>query len=203
MNDWNKLADKKTIEEVINNLKPRGIDTFFVETGSQAKDKVLSLIPKNSRVLVSQSQTLEKIGMTDLVDNSGTFTSVRKEYMAYDREKEADKIRISRSTPDIVVGSVHAVTEKGEIMIASNMGSQLAAYVYGAGKVIWVVGAQKIVKNLDTGFERIYKHSLPLESERLKKAFGVGSEVSKILIYNKEPFLNRTTLIFVNEILGF
>jgi L-lactate utilization protein LutC len=203
MNDWNKLADKKTIEEVIGNLKPRQINAFFVETGQDAKEKVLEFIPEGSRVLASASVTLETIGIKEEIDDSGKFVSVRKEYMALDREKQSDKIRILRVTPDIVLGSVHAVTEKGEVMIASNMGSQLASYVFGAKKVIWVVGAQKIVKNLDMGFERIYEHSLPLESKRLKKLFGVESNVSKILIYNKEPFPGRTTLIFVNESLGF
>ena len=187
MKDFSKLADKQTVDETINNLKPRGIDAFFVETGKDAKTKVLKIIPKGARVLASASVTLEPTGIKNEIDESGKFVSVRKEYMAYDRETEADKIRISRSTPDFIVGSVHAVTEKGEVMIASNMGSQLAGYVYGAGKVIWVVGTQKIVKNIDMGFERIYEHSLPLESERLKKLFGIRSNVSKLLIYNKEP----------------
>jgi L-lactate utilization protein LutC len=203
MDKWTALANKETVEKIIEALKKNNIDAYFVQTQEEAKHKALDLIPENARVLASQSQTLEKIGLADLIDNSRTFVSVRKEYMAFDREKEADKIRVLRSTPDIIVGSVHAVTEKGEVMIASNTGSQLAAYVYGAKKVIWIVGTQKIVKNLDMGFERIYEHSLPLESERLKKLYGVGSNVSKILIYNKEPSPNRTTLIFVNQVLGY
>ncbi len=203
MDKWSKLPSKEIIEKTIKALKKNNIDAYFVETQEEAMHKALDLIPENARVLASQSQTLEKIGLADLIDNSRRFASVRKEYMAFDREKEADKIRISRSAPDIIIGSVHAVTEKGEVMIASNMGSQLAAYVYGAKKVIWIVGTQKIVKNLDMGFKRIYEHSLPLESERLKKIYGVESNVSKILIYNKESLPSRTTLIFVNKILGY
>jgi L-lactate utilization protein LutC len=203
MDNWIKLPNKEIVKKIVEVLKKNNVDAYFVETEEEATQKALDLIPENARVLASQSQTLEKIGLTDLIDNSGKFISVRKEYMAFDREKEADKIRISRSTPDMIVGSVHAVTEKGEVMIASNMGSQLAAYVYGAKKVIWVVGTQKIVKNLDMGFERIYKHSLPLESERLKKMYGIESNVSKILIYNKESLPNRITVIFVNQVLGY
>lgn len=203
MDKWIQPANKEIIEKIIEALKKNNIDAYFVQTQEEAKQKALDLIPENARVLASQSQTLEEIGLANLIDTSGSFVSVRKEYMAFDREKEADKIRISRSTPDIIVGSVHAVTEKGEVMIASNTGSQLAAYVYGAKKVIWIVGTQKIVKNLDMGFERIYEHSLPLESERLKKIYGVESNVSKILIYDREPSPNRTTLIFVNKILGY
>lgn len=203
MDKWTQLPNKQTVEKTIAALKKNNFDAYFVETEEEAKRKALDLIPENARVLASQSQTLEKIGFFDAIDSSEKYVSVRKEYMAFDREKDADKIRIARSTPDIIVGSVHAVTEKGEVMIASNMGSQLAAYVYGAKKVIWVIGTQKIVKNLNMGFERIYEHSLPLESERLKKIYGVESNVSKILIYNKELSSNRTTLIFVNRILGF
>lgn len=203
MKDFSKLADKNAIEETINNLKPRGINALFFETGKEAKEKVLKLIPKGARVLASASITLEQTGLKDEIDNSGRFVSVRKEYMAFDREKEADKIRISRSTPDFIIASVHAVTKKGEVLIASNTGSQLAGYTAGAGKVIWVVGAQKIVDNLDEGFKRVYDYVLPIESEKLKKLYGVDSNVSKLLIFNKEVVKDRVTLIFVNEVLGY
>jgi L-lactate utilization protein LutC len=203
MNDWNKLADKKTIEKIIENLKPKQINAFFVETGKEAKEKVLGLIPAGARVMAASSQTLKTIGLSDEIDNSGKYVSVRKEYMGFDREKEADKIRISRSTPDFIVGSVNAITRQGEVLIASNTGSQLAAYASGAEKVIWVVGAQKIVENLDGGFKRITDYVLPLESERLKKLFGVPSNVSQILIFNKAVGPSRVTIIFVNENLGF
>jgi len=202
MNDWAKLADKKTIEETINNLKPRNINVFFVKTGEEAKKKVLEIIPQGARVLASASVTLETTGIRDEIDESGKYISVRKEYMALDREKEADKIRILRSTPDFIIASVHAVTKKGEVLIASNTGSQLAGYTAGAGKVIWVVGVQKIVDNLDEGFKRVYDYVLPKESEKLKKLYGVPSNVSKLLIFNKEVAKDRVTLIFVNESVG-
>ena len=203
MNDWKKLADRETIEEVINNLKPRQINAFFVENGNSAKEKVLELIPNGSRVLVAQSNTLEEIGFAQEVENSNQYVSVRKEYMGFDHEKEANKIRISRSTPDVIVGSINAITKQGEIAVASNTGSQLAAYTAGAGKVIWVVGVQKIVDNLDDAFKRIYEYALPLESEKLKKLYGVPSNVSQILLFNKSFNPDRVTIIFVNESLGF
>ena len=203
MNDWNKLADKKTIEKIIENLKPRQINAFFVATGKAAKEKVLELIPAGARVLAGSSQTLKTIGLSDEIDDSGQYISVRKEYMGFDHKKDADKIRISRSTPDFIVGSIQAITKQGEAIIASNTGSQIAAYASGAGKVIWVVGAQKIVENLDEGFKRINEYVLPLESERLKKLYGVPSNVSQILIFNKAVDPTRVTLIFVGESLGF
>ena len=203
MKDFKELADKQAIEETIKNLKPRGIEVFFVETGKEAKNKVLEIIPKGSRVLTGQSQTANQIGLPEELDDSGEYISVRKEYMALDREKDADKIRVARSTPDFIVGSVHAVTKQGEVLIASHTGSQLAAYVSGAGKVIWVVGAQKIVNDLEEAEKRIFEYVLPLESERLKKLYGVGSKVSKLLRFSNEVVSGRVTLILVNEKLGF
>lgn len=203
MSNWNKVASKETVEAIIPKLEERGIAAFFVNTGKEAKEKALELIPKGSRILVSASVTAEQIGLKNEIENSKDFISVRTEYMVLDHDKDKDKIRILRSTPDIIVGSVHAVTEKGEVLIASNTGSQLAGYVSAAGKVIWIVGAQKIVDNLEEGMERIYQYVLPLESERLKKLFGVPSNVSKLLIFNKETTKKRVNLIFVNEVLGF
>lgn len=203
MSDWDKLADKKNIEEIIENLKPRQINAFFVETGKEAKEKVLEMIPTGSRVMSASSETLKAIGLFDEIDNSGKYVSVRKEYMGFYHKTEADKIRISRTTPDFIVGSVNAITKQGEAVIASNTGSQLAAYASGAGKIIWVIGAQKIVDNLDDAFKRINDYVLPFESERLKKLFGVPSNVSQLLIFNKAVDPSRVTIIFVNESLGY
>ncbi len=203
MRDWSKLADKQTVEDAVSKLKERGIDATFVQTSQEAKNKVLQLIPEGSRVLTSQSETSNAIGIPEIIDNSGKYVSVRKEYMSFDHETQADKIRIARAIPDYIVASVHAVTKNGEVMIASNTGSQLAAYAYGAGKVIWIIGTQKFVENLEEGFKRIYDYVLGLESERLKKVYGVPSNVSKILIIDKETVKGRITAIFVNEVLGF
>jgi hypothetical protein len=203
MNKWNSLPNKNTIEDIILNLKPRGINAILVESASQAKEKVLELVPLGARILSASSQTLEKIGLMEEIDNSEKYVSVRKEYMGFDKVSQADKIRISRSTPDYIIGSINAITKQGEIIIASNTGSQLAAYSSGAGKVIWVVGVQKTVDSLSDAFKRIYDYVLPLESERLKTLYGVPSNVSQVLIFNKAVVPGRVTIIFVNESLGF
>lgn len=203
MKDFSALADKTTIEETIKNLKQRNITAFLVENSEEAKNKITELLPKQARVLASTSITLEETGIKDLIDEGSDYISVRKEYMALDHEKGADKIRISRSTPDIIVGSVHAVTKKGEVIIASNTGSQLAGYVAGAGKVIWVVGTQKVVDNLDEAMKRLNDYVVPLEEKHMQGLYGVGTNVSKLLIFNKEVNPSRVTLVFVNEKLGF
>ena len=120
-----------------------------------------------------------------------------------DRGKEGTEMQKIGAAPEWAIGSVHAITEDGHVLVASNTGSQLPAYVYGAGHVVWVVGAQKIVKDTTEGIQRIYEYCFPLENERLMKAYGVPSGVSKLLIINKEKIPERLTAIFVKEKLGF
>jgi hypothetical protein len=102
-----------------------------------------------------------------------------------------------------MVGSVHAVTEDGQVIIASFGGSQLPGYAAGAGHVVWVVGAQKIVPTLEDGFKRIREYSYPLEDERLLQSLGVNSAINKLLIVSGEVRPGRTTMIIVKEKLGF
>jgi hypothetical protein len=121
-----------------------------------------------------------------------------------DRKTQGSEMQKLGAAPDWVVGSVNAVTQDGHVLIASNTGSQIPAYAFGSGRVIWIVGAQKIVKDVETGTRRIYEHVLPLESDRAKKAYGVpGSAVNKLLIFNREAQPGRVTMILVNEVLGY
>lgn len=123
--------------------------------------------------------------------------------MKMDSEKEGRRMQELGSAPEWAVGSVHAITQNGEIMIASASGSQLPGYAFGAAHVVWIAGTHKIVKNIDEGFKRIYDRSFVLEDVRAQKVYGMHSSVNKILIVNKEDVKNRIHLILVNEILGF
>lgn len=200
---WNTLAQKETVEKAMTELKKHGIEIFFVENGKAAKEKVLSLLPKNSEVMNMTSVTLETIGVAQEILESGNYNSVRNKLSSMDRNTQGRQMQRLGAAPEWTVGSVHALTEEGQVMIASNTGSQLPAYAYGSEHVIWVAGTQKIVKHIDEGTKRIYEHTLPLENERAKKAYGVGSAVSKLLIINNEVQPGRLTLILVNEVLGF
>ena len=205
MKKWDKLADEKTIENTIAALKANGIDAQVVENRQEAKRKVLELIPESSEAMTMTSVTLDTIGLSEEINKADSrFRPVRDKLYAMDRNTQVQEMNRLGAAPEFAVGSVHAVTEDGHVLIASNTGSQLPAYSFGALHVIWVVGAQKIVKNTDEGIKRIYEHSLPLESERAKKAYGVpGSAVNKVLIINKEVQPGRIKLILVKEKLGF
>ncbi len=205
MTNWDKLASAQTIQNTIQALQQNGIEALTVDSGKKAKEKVLELIPQGSEVMTMTSVTLDAIGLSEEINKpDGKFKPVRDRLYAMDRKTEAQEMNRLGAAPQFAIGSAHAVTQDGHVLIASNTGSQLPAYAYAAGRVIWVVGSQKVVKNTDEGIRRIYEHTLPLESERAKKAYGVpGSAVNKILIVNKEITQGRITIILVKEKLGF
>lgn len=204
MKKYSELADLQTINTTVEALKKNGIAAFFVQTGAEAKEKVLSLIPKNSEQMNMSSVTLETIGLTNIMLESDDYISVKKKLMSMDRSTQGREMQKLGSAPDFAVGSVNALTQDGKLIIASNTGSQLPAYAYGSSKIILVVGVQKIVNDLDDGLKRIYEYVLPLESEHMHKLYGVpGSFVSKLLILNREIIQGRITVILVNEVLGY
>lgn len=198
---WSKIPNDKIIEKTAKALSQNGIETIVVEDGDAAKEKVLEIIPKGSEVTTMTSMTLETTGIASEINESGRFNPARPKLMEANADpQEQHRLRVS---PEYALGSVHAVTEDGHLLIASASGSQLPAYAYGAKKVILVVGTQKIVKNTEEGIKRIYEYTLPLEDKRALKAYGVHSGVNKLLIINKEFAPNRITLILVKEKLGF
>lgn len=200
---FGECASQERIERTVHSLTLNGMDVFVVETGADAKIMVDGLIPKGAEVMNMTSVTLDAVGLAEEILESGKYVSLRKQLMAMDREKQSQEMKRLSVTPSWVIGSVQAVTEEGQVLIASGSGSQLPAYAYGAEKVIWIVGSQKLVKNLEEGMRRMYEYSLPLEDERARKAYGMGSGVNKILIINKEPQQGRVTVVIVKEKLGF
>ncbi len=203
MNQWETLASDASIKSASEALKANGIDVIVVGSGAEAAKKVLELLPKGAEVMDMTSQTLDAIGVSKEIGESGKFDPMKKKLMSMDRNTQGSEMRKLGSAPDWAVGSVHAVTEDGKVVVASATGSQLPAYAYGAGKVIWVVGTQKLVKNLDEAMKRIHEYVFPLEDARARKVYGMGSNVSKLLIVNKEFAPGRITLIFAKEKLGF
>ena len=120
-----------------------------------------------------------------------------------DKKTQALEMQKLGAAPEWTVGSVHAVTEDGKIIVASATGSQMSAYVFGSPHVIFAVGSQKIVKDLDEGMKRVEEYVLPLESERAMKAYGMPSSINKVLIINKEVNTSRLTMFIIKEKLGF
>lgn len=204
MTNWTTIPDQSVIAKTIDALKVNNIDALVVENGEQAKLKALELIPEGAEVMTMTSATVDTIGLSKEINESGKFNAVKPKLYALDPNTQKREQKRLGTAPEYVVGSVHAVTQDGKVLVATNSGSQIPAYVYGSDHVIWIVGAQKITANLDEGMKRLEEYVLPLESERAHKAYGVpGSQISRLLITNKEPMPGRTTIIFVKEALGY
>ena len=201
--EFEELASDEQIVRTAQALEANGIHTLIAETGEDAKRMFFELVPDGSEVFLGASVTLEKLGIKDIIDKSGRFDALRPRMFAMDRQTQGREIRKLGGAPDYAAGSVNAVTEAGQVMSASNTGSQLSPYASSAGKVIWVVGAQKLVKDLDEGFKRIYEHVYPLEDVHMRQLYKVGTSVSKVLIVNREIRPDRITMIIVKEELGF
>ncbi|MGC9603147.1 MAG: LUD domain-containing protein [Minisyncoccia bacterium] len=196
------LPSDEVVNKVALALENNGIKTFIVRDAAEAEKKLLELIPPGAEVMNMTSMTLEAIGAVKEITESGRYDSVRKKFMSMDAKTDGKKMKMMGAAPDWAVGSANAVTEDGRIISVSATGSQLPAYAYGAGNVIWVVGAQKFVKDLNEGMDRIQEYVFPLENERAKKTYGRESSINKILIVNKDV-PSRTTMIIVREKLGF
>lgn len=201
--EFARLASTDQIERTAKALEAHGIQTIVVESNEEAKRSFFELVPEGSEVFLGASVTLETLGITDEVDRSGRYDAIRPKTFAMDRATQDREIRKLRGAPDYAAGSVHAVTEDGQVLIASKTGSQLGPYASGAGKVIWVVGAQKLVRDLNEGMRRIREYCYPLEEVHMQQLYKTGTSINKILIVNHEIRPDRITMIIVKEQVGF
>jgi hypothetical protein len=197
------LAEEARVQRATAALEANGITVLRAADAAEAKRIVLDLIPEGSQVHHGASESLDAAGITHEIETSGRYEDIRSRTFTMDRGTEADEIRRLSAAPDVMLGSVHAVTETGALMAASMSGSQLGPYVAGAGRVILVVGTQKIVSNLEEGLRRINDYSFPLEDARAQAAYGIRSAVNKIVIINREIVPSRVTVVFVHEVLGY
>lgn len=200
---WDQIPTDEIIEKTTKALEANGIKTIVVASGEKAKEEVLKRIPRGAEVMTATSTTADQIGLSKILDESGDYDSTRKKIMSLSQSEMRTQARRINASVDYVVGSVHAVTQNGHAIIASNSGSQLAAYVFSAAHVVWVVGAQKIVKDDEEGMKRIREYTLPLENQRMQQVYGMDSNISKVLFVNKEVMPERITVILVKEKLGF
>jgi L-lactate utilization protein LutC len=200
---FDSRADDATVRRTTAALEANGFTVLRASDAAEARDIVLGLIPDGAQVHHGASQTLELSGITAALEEEGRFDPVRPRIFSMDRQTQADEIRRLSAAPDVMLGSVHAVTETGSLIAASMGGSQLGPYVSGAGQVILVIGTQKIVPNLDEGFRRIDEYALPLEDARAQVAYGINSSVNKLVIINREVKPGRITVVFVDEVIGF
>lgn len=208
MTTFDTLASDETIHTTIANLKERNVEGVVVETGAEALSMISTLVPQGASVMNGASTTLEEIGYIQLL-KSGTHPW-NNLHEAIVHEKDAAKqaeLRRQALLSDYYLGSVHALSQTGEYVVASNTASQLPHIVYSSPNLIFVVGAQKITETLPLALQRLEEYVIPLEDVRMKKVYGpqAGTRMSKTLIVrNESPFVGRKVrMIIVKEKLGF
>jgi hypothetical protein len=195
-------AVAQRLDEVAAALRTHNIEAVVVENGEAARAFVLSLIPEGAEVHSGKSKTLEDIGLySDLVD-SGRYDAIRGRMAAMDRATQGREIRKLSAAPDFMLGSVAAITADGTLVAASATGSQLGAYAAGAGRLILVVGSQKVVPDLDAAMRRIREVVFPWENDRVRERLGVDTALEKVLLILGEWRPGRTTVVLVREPVG-
>ena len=204
--NYKTIPTKDIVEKTMNSLKENGHLPEFFETKEEALERIKELIPKGVSVMNGGSRTLEDIGFMEyLKGNTHGWNNLHAEILAEKDVAKQNLLRKQSVLSDFYLGSAHAVTENGEILIASNSGSQLPHIVFTSENLIFVVGVQKITPTLLEAFNRLEKHVIPLENTRMQEVAGVDTYPSKIVILNREPeFMGRKSyILFVNEELGF
>jgi LUD domain len=196
------LPDEQTLAATVVALEEHGFSVEVVDDLDGAREAVIAGIPEGSSVMTNTSVTLQETGIADAIDGGGPYESARNRMMALDFATQLQEMKAIAGQPDYALGSVHAVTRDGTLVIASASGSQLASYAWGAANVVFVVGAQKLVAGLEEAHERIVEHSLPLEDSRAYAAYGQNSRVGKILeIHQEDP--GRIHVVLIRQQIGF
>jgi hypothetical protein len=191
-----------SLEAVATILASHHVEAIVVDTGAEAAAGVLARIPLGSEVYSAKSKTIEDIGLFKIIHESGDYVAVRNLYTAMDRATQGREIRKLMAAPDYMVGSVQALTEAGELVTVSYSASQLGAYASGAGRLLLVVGSQKLVADMAAADRRIREVAFPYEDARLREQFGVGTRIAKTLVIAEEARPGRTTVFLVREPLG-
>ena len=194
-------TSEATLEAVAERLRARNFEVVIVDDGAAAKAEVLSRVPEGSQVHSGKSKTLEDAGIFDEFMNNENYDFIRRRTMKMDRNTQRDEMRKAGAAPDIMVNSAHAVTEAGQIVMTSATGSQIGPIASGAGRLILVIGSQKVVPDLDTAFRRIEDYVIPYEEDRLNVAHGVA-KMNRTLILEGDHTPGRTTIILVRQPIG-
>jgi hypothetical protein len=191
------------LERAATALTAHGFTVEVLDDAAAARTRVKDLIPEGASVFTGASETLRLSGIDEDINAGGRYRAIKPRVLAMDRATGADNIRRLLASPDVIVGSVAAVTETGSLVVASGSGSQLPGYAGGAARAIWIVGAQKVVPDLSTALRRVEDHALPLETARAQEVYGQPSAINRLLILNAEPHPGRGTVLLLREAIGF
>lgn len=202
---YEQIASDEVIAKVVVALKERNVTAIVVDTKEQALDEVKKIIPAGGSVMNGSSTTLQEIGFIDyLKAGEHGWNNVHENILKEEDKEKKAVLRKESVLADYFLGSVHAITEVGQLLIASASGSQIPSYAFSSDNVIWIASANKIVADREAAFKRIEDYVFPLENKRMQSVGYPGSTIGRVLVFEREIMPNRhLILILVKEKLGY
>lgn len=204
--NYTELASQDSLQKTVDALSEKKYFPVVVKTKAEALEKIKEIIPVGVSVMNGASVTLDQVGYLEfLASGKHQWQDLSAQITAENDDAKRAQLRKESVLSDYYLGSVHALTENGEMVIASNTGSQLPHIVFTSQNLIFVVSTKKIVPNLPDAMNRLEKHVIPLEDKRLMKAMNAHTFPSKILILNRDPeyLARKIHVILVEEDLGY
>lgn len=203
--NYETIPSAEIIEKTAAALRERNINVVVVNTKEEAFESIKVLIPATASVMNGSSMTLEQIGFVEyLKSGNRSWNNLHAGILAEKDPQKQAELRKQSILAQYFLGGVQAITESGQILIASATGSQLTQPAFAADNVIWVASTNKIVPTIEDAFTRLKEYTFPLENERMKTVGYPGSVIGKVLIFEREinP-ARKINLILVNEKLGY
>lgn len=203
---YDTLPTKDIVTKTASALTEHGFETSIVTTKAEALEKIISLIPEGVSVMNGSSRTLEEIEfIAHLKSGTHGWKNLHEASLAEVDPHKKMRLMKEASMADYYLGSVHAISETGELVISSASGSQIPSIAFSSPNIIFVVSTQKIMPTLEDALKRMREHVVPLEDKRMKDVGYPGTTLSKTLIFWREnPMMGRKVkIILVNEKLGF
>jgi L-lactate utilization protein LutB len=153
------------ILKTVENLKKNNMETFVVKNREEARALALSMIPEGSVCASGGSVTLKECGVIDAI-KEGAYTYLDRSAPGL-TDEERDELMLRAQSCDVYLSSSNAVTEDGELYNVDGNSNRVSNLLYGPKKVIFVVGMNKIVKDLDEAVVRVKTIAAPLNCKRL------------------------------------
>lgn len=192
-----------SLARTVEALNRRNVETVVVDDGVQALSKLKDLVPEGSVIFNNTSETLDSIGYSSYVHDNPNYRNLHDEMVAETDPVKQRDIRRKATLADYFIGSVQAIAETGEVVVASGSGSQIAAYVYGADRLIWLAGTQKICPSLSHAIDRVRGYTLDRHDAWLRNLGRNPSPIGKLMVFENEVVAGRITMVLINESLGW
>lgn len=213
--DIRKWYREVTAYRVVDSLRKRGFEAFYVESKIEAKDLALRLIPSNTVTIgVGGSVTIREIGLLEALSDKGY--RVIHHWIEGLSGDESRRVRLEEINADVFLTSVNALTLDGRLILVDGVGNRVAASAFGPRTVIAIVGFNKLVPDLDYGLWRVKNVAMPMNARRLKldtpcaklgyctECQGSSRGCRATLILDMKPSMTEHYyLILVGEDLGF